>query len=90
MILKDECICGHERDHHFLDQADKTRHNCLAMRCDCRIFEKPDTRVKSVLRPVDRDAGPETPRTNTNKPHVDTHCNCNACFDWTIRKMRSW
>lgn len=82
--LKDDCICGHDRTHHYFDPATRTRHNCLAMHCDCVVFEEPASDSKrSVLRPVDQlDTAPDTPRTSFNKPHVDVHCRCAACVAW--------
>lgn len=80
MSLKDDCVCGHDRTHHYRDPSTRTLHNCLAVHCDCKTFEEPTVARKSVLRDVDQ--APDTPRTSFNKPHVDAHCTCAACTNW--------
>lgn len=39
--MKDDCVCGHDRTHHYYDAASKERCNCLAMHCDCKWFRLP-------------------------------------------------
>lgn len=85
--LKDDCECGHDRCHHYRDPASGKLYNCLAVHCDCKKFDQPAVVRKSVLRPIDRDEAPDTPRTPLHKPHADTNCRCNACIEWTARRL---
>ena len=73
---KDDCACGHDRSHHF----DKT-HNCLAMRCECKLFGEPLVPKTKCLPSVNY----PTINRPTRRPHDNPHCLCDACYRWMIR-----